>query len=118
MSSAATTVPQGTVVEILSERVCQRRIKSEFEPLKTFSAQKNGHLCPPIENDKSRSQPPKQNDLLNKKLAIFMTKEVSVMMILYCLDFSEAKSNLVYKKNAPPVSYAVRRLKRIYPLIA
>ena len=38
-----------------------------------------------------------QNDLLNKKLAIFMTKEVSVMMILYCLDFSEAKSNLVYK---------------------
>ncbi|EPC59779.1 hypothetical protein Lpp14_12692 [Lacticaseibacillus paracasei subsp. paracasei Lpp14] len=58
---------------------------------------KNGHLCPPIENDKSRSQLLKQNDLLNKKLAIFMTKEVSVMMILYCLDFSEAKSNLVYK---------------------
>jgi hypothetical protein len=45
----------------------------------------------------SHVQLPKQNDLLNKKLAIFMTKEVSVMMILYCLDFSEAKSNLVYK---------------------
>ncbi|BBF73661.1 uncharacterized protein SONE68_0811 [Lacticaseibacillus paracasei] len=63
----------------------------------SLSTQKNGHLCPPIENDKSCNQFPKQNDLLNKKLAIFMTKEVSVMMILYCLDFSEAKSNLVYK---------------------
>ena len=43
-----------------------------------LSAQKNGHLCPPTENEKLRSQLPKQNDLLNKKLTIFMTKEVSV----------------------------------------
>ncbi|WLV86348.1 hypothetical protein [Lacticaseibacillus zeae] len=72
-------------------------LKVGLSRLKLFQHTKNGHLCPPIENDKSRSQLPKQNDLLNKKLAIFMTKEVSVMMILYCLDFSEAKSNLVYK---------------------
>ncbi|MDE3317049.1 hypothetical protein LT104_14175, partial [Lacticaseibacillus zeae] len=43
-----------------------------------LSAQKNGHLCPPTENDNLRSQLPKQKNLLNKKLAIFMTKEVSV----------------------------------------